>query len=229
MARARSTEALFQLFKSENVVDLARIEKVLGGVSAMTAFRYLKQMPYRRSYNYNGRYYCLHEPSRYDRCGLWSWGDIHFSVEGSLRKTVRRLVYEFDRGATQRELQAHLRVRVHDTLLALIHDGEVERERLAQVYVYLHIDPAIRHAQLQRRQAVIAAQKMATVKGEVEVSDQVVIHVLLTLLHHRAAKSVDVVRYLRGHSPPITMGQVCVVFDRYDLDNIDKKGGATNF
>ena len=58
MARARSIEVLFELFKAEKVVDLPRIEKVLGGVSAMTAFRYLKQVPYRRSYNYNGRYYC---------------------------------------------------------------------------------------------------------------------------------------------------------------------------
>ena len=228
MPRARSIEVLFELFKSEKVVDLPRIEKVLGGVSAMTAFRYLKQVPYRRSYNYNGRYYCLHEPSRYDRLGLWSWGDIHFSVDGSLRKTVRRLVYEFDRGATQRELQQHLTVRVHDTLLALIHDGEVERERLAQVYVYLHIDPVIRNTQLQRRQAEIEAQKMASVESEVEISDEVVIRVLLTLLHHRAAKAADVVRYLRGHSPPITMVQVRVVFDRYDLDNIDEKGGTMN-
>ena len=149
-------------------------------------------------------------------------------MDGSLRKTVRRLVYEFDRGATQRELQQHLTVRVHDTLLALIHDGEVERERLAQVYVYLHIDPVIRNTQLQRRQAEIEAQKMASVESEVEISDEVVIRVLLTLLHHRAAKAADVVRYLRGHSPPITMVQVRVVFDRYDLDNIDEKGGTMN-
>jgi hypothetical protein len=51
---------------------------------------------------------------------------------------------------------------------------------------------------------------------------------LLTLLHHRAAMVADVVRYLRGHSPPITMVQVRIVFDRYDLDNLDEKGGATN-
>ena len=92
MAKKRSPELLRQLLVSETVVDLPRIESALGEVSTVTAFRYLRQVPYRRSYNHNGRYYCLHEPSRYDRFGLWSWNDIHFSVDGSLGKTVRRLV-----------------------------------------------------------------------------------------------------------------------------------------
>jgi hypothetical protein len=56
MARARSAETLIDLLASETVVDLRRIQEALGGVSSMTAFRYLKQIPYRRSYNHNGRY-----------------------------------------------------------------------------------------------------------------------------------------------------------------------------
>jgi hypothetical protein len=70
MAQPRSAETLLDLFASETVVDLPRIQEALGGASSMTAFRYLRQIPYRRSYNHNGRYYCLHEPSRYDRLGL---------------------------------------------------------------------------------------------------------------------------------------------------------------
>jgi hypothetical protein len=65
--------------------------------------------------------------------------------------------------------------------------------------------------------------------GEIEVSDQVVIQVLLTLLHHPASTAADVVRYLRGHSPPITAMQVRIVFARYELDSIGKKGGALNY
>ncbi len=126
----------------------------------MTAFRYLRQVPYRRSYNHNGRYYCLHEPSCYDRFGLWSWHSIHFSVDGSLGETVRRLVYEMEAGATHRELQERLRVRVHNALLTLLRQGEVNRERIAQVYAYLHPDPVIRGEQIGRRQALIAALRM---------------------------------------------------------------------
>ncbi len=226
MAKKRSPERLRQLLIAETVVDLPRIEAALGGVSPMTAFRYLKQVPYRRSYNHNGRYYCLHEPSRYDRFGLWSRNSIHFSVDGSLGKTVRRLVYEMAAGATHQELQERLRVRVHNTLLTLLRQGEVNRERIAQVYVYLNPDPVIRGEQIGRRQALIAAAE--TVVVEMEVDDRIIIQVLLVLLRHPGSKAADVVRYLRGHSPPITMAQVRIVFARYELDRIDKKGGASN-
>lgn len=228
MAHTRSPDTLLRLFKSETVVDLPRIEKALGGVSTMTAFRYLKQVPYRRSYNHNGRYYCFHEPSRYDRLGLWTWRDVHFSRDGSLRKTVCRLVRELQAGATQRELQERLKVRVHNTLLDLLRNGEVARERLVQVYVYLHIDPKLREAQIQHRQGLLDAQDIAMAEDKVEVDDPVVIQVLLTLLRHPGAKVADVVRYLRGHCPPITLAQVVLVFDRYELDHIGKKGGASN-
>jgi hypothetical protein len=225
MTQPRSAETLRDLFASETVVDLPRIQAALGGASSMTAFRYLRQIPYRRSYNHNGRYYCLHEPSRYDRLGLWSMGDVHFSVDGSLGKTVRRLVYEMEAGATHRELQERLRVRVHNTLLTLLRRGEIERERLAQLYVYLHRDAAIREEQIQRRGALLDAAE--TVRSETVVPDEVVIQVLLTLLYHPGAKAAEVVRHLRGHSPPVTMEQVEAVFARYDLASIGKKGGSS--
>ena len=225
MAQSRSAETLRDLFASETVVDLPRIQAALGGASSMTAFRYLRQIPYRRSYNHNGRYYCLHEPSRCDRLGLWSVGDVHFSVDGSLAKTVRRLVHEMEAGATHRELQERVRVRVHNTLLTLLRRGEIERERLAQLYVYLHPDADIREEQIQRRGALLDAGK--TVRIETAVPDEIVIQVLLTLLHHPGAKAAEVVRYLRGHSPPVAMEQVEAVFARYDLASIGKKGGSS--
>ncbi len=223
MTRERSVERLRNLFAAETVVDFPRIRTALGDASAMTAFRYLRQLPYRRSYNHNGRYYCLYEPSRHDRLGLWSVGDIHFSVDGSLGQTVRRLVCETPAGATHRELQERLGVRVHNTLLTLLRRGEVDRECLVRRYVYLHIDAEVRTEQIQRRQALIGAGERVAV--EADVADEIVIRVLLTLLHHPEAKAAQVVRYLQGHSPPIPMEQVDAVFARYDLESIGKKGG----
>lgn len=227
MAKKRSPELLRQLLVSEAVVDLSRIKSALGGVSAITAFRYLRQVPYRRSYNHNGRYYCLHEPSRYDRFGLWSCNDIHFSANGSLGETVRRLVYETGAGLTHRELQERLRVRVHNTLLALFRQGEIERERITQFYVYLHRDPVIRKEQIGRRQALFDTEEIASVK--LQVDDRLIIQILLVLLRHPGAKAAEAVRYLRGHSPPITMAEVRIVFTHYELDNLGKKGGTTNY
>jgi len=225
MAHARSAETLLELFALETVVDLPRIQGALGDVSSMTAFRYLRQIPYRRSYNHNGRYYGLHEPARYDRLGLWSVGDVHFSVDGSLAETVRRLVYEMEAGATHRELQERLRVRVHNTLLTLLRGGEIERERLAHLYVYLHRDAAIRKLQIQRRETLLNARE--TARLGTDIPDEIIIQVLLTLLHHPGAKAAEVVRYLRGHSPPISLAQVDAIFARYDLESIGKKGGSS--
>jgi hypothetical protein len=223
MIPKRSVETLRNLFVSESVVDLPRIRSALDDASAMTAYRYLKQLPYRRSYNNNGRYYCLYEPERHDRFGLWSVGNIHFSVDSSLGHTVQRLVNEAQTGATHRELQDRLRVRVHNTLLTLLRQGEIERERLGALYVYLHRDADVRHKQMQRRQALISVQDA---QRQVLLTDAAIIAVLLTLLHHPEAKAADVVRYLQGHSPPIPMVQVAAVFARYDLASIGKKGGA---
>ena len=140
-------------------------------------------------------------------------------------EAVRRLVHEMGAGATHRELQERVRARVHNTLLTLLRRGEIERERLAQLYVYLHRDAAIREEQIQRRGALLDAAE--TVRSETVVPDEVVIQVLLTLLYHPGAKAAEVVRHLRGHSPPVTMEQVEAVFARYDLASIGKKGGSS--
>ena len=213
---------MLDLFAAKKVVDLPTIRSALGDVSHMTAFRHLRRVPYRRSYNQNGRYYALHDPARYDRFGLWTWRDVHFSLDGSLRKTVCRLVHEAEAGATHRELQDRLAVRVHNTLLDLLGHGEVDRERLAEVYVYLHTDAAVRQEQIRRRQEWITAQQAAVTDND--VNDAVVIQVLLTLVRHPGVKPADVVRHLHGLAPPVTFPQVQAVFTRYDLG---KKGGPS--
>jgi len=219
----RSSLILLELLQSRPVVVLGDIQAVLEGASRATAFRYLREVPYRRSYNYNGRYYTLHDPARYDRLGLFSHGDIHFSRDGTLGATVRRLVYEAEAGHTQRELQQLLRVRVQATLLDAVRKGEISRERLVEVYVYLHVDAAVRREQVQRRRERIEAASGPD-DELLEVSDAVVIEVLLTLIRHPGSRLDDVVRRLRGRSPPISRQQVEAVFTRYDLG---EKGGAS--
>jgi hypothetical protein len=219
-----SLEAITKLFESKKVIDLAVIQSALGGVSAMTVFRYLQKIPYRRSYNYNGRYYTKHEPSQYDRYGLWSHGDIHFSQDGSLVKTVKRLVYEAEAGATHQELNEILRVRVHNTLYGLFSKCEIKREKILYFYIYLHNDPAKREIQIKNRNQQIISQKAAAAEGK--ISERIVIQILLILIHHPGAKAADIVRYLYGQSPPISMKQVNEVFIRYELDKIGEKRGS---
>lgn len=227
MVTKRSPDNLLKLFESNKIVEFKDIQNALGNASRATCFRYLQQVPYHRSYNYNGRYYTRKDPTCYDRFGLFSHEDVFFSQDNTLGECIRRLVWESEAGWTQRELQDVLRVRVQVVLLNMFHQGKVDREKAHGFYVYLHTDPAMRGAQLTGRQAR-AFFEAPTKEGQLEIADPVIIQVLLTLLHHPGAKAADVVRYLRGHSPPITMAEVRIVFARYELDTIGKKGGASN-
>lgn len=221
MAR-RSAQVLLDLLKTKPIVEFQDILAALDGASSSTAFRYLQQVPYRSSYNHNGRYYTLHEPSRYDRFGLLVHRDIYFSRDGTLKPTVRRLIQQSEAGFTQRELQELLRVRVQIFLQALLEDREIQRERLEGIYHYLHPEPEMGQAQLRRRIERIAAAK----ESKVEVDDTTVIRVLLVLIRYPGSKLDQVVRRLRGYSPPIVLKQVDAVFARYA---IGKKGGPTIF
>ena len=223
----RSPEKLLQLFASNEVVEFKDIQRALDNASRATCFRYLQQVPYHRSYNYNGRYYTRQDPTRYDRFGLFASGAILFSRDPTLGETIRRLVCESQAGWTQRELQEVLRVRVQVVLLTSFHQSKVDREKVHGFYVYVHPDPAVRGAQLNRRRER-ASLEMPVKADEAKLGDAVIIQVLLTLLHHPGAKVAEVVRYLRGHSPPITLAEVRIVFARYELDRIGKKGGASN-
>jgi hypothetical protein len=149
--KPRSAQKLMQVFTEKKVVDLPCIQTALGDVSVQTTFRYLKLVPYRRSYNHNGRYYALYDASRFDRLGLWSFDGIYFSVDGSLLHTVRRLVHEAPAGATHRELQQQLQLRVHNTLLDLWRKAQISRESVSGFYVYLHPEDTVRQAQMTRR------------------------------------------------------------------------------
>jgi hypothetical protein len=56
----------------------------------------------------------------------------------------------------------------------------------------------------------------------------VIIQVLLALIRHPGSEPAQVVRYLYGHSPPITLAQVVETFTHYGLEEVSKKGGTTD-
>ncbi len=220
----RSPDLILQLFERKGVVTLAEIQKVLNNASRPTTFRYLRQVPYLRSYNHNGRYYTHQDPTLFDRYGLYSLGETHFSRDGTLGKTVKRLIRESQAGLTHREMVDLLHVRVQVLLLEAVRQNQIRRVKVAHLYLYLHANSAIGERQLQKRQQQIASQQAGE---EDEVTSEVIIQVLLGLIRHPGSNPVEVVRLLRGHSPPITRVQVEAVYARFDLGAIGKKGGAT--
>lgn len=160
--------------------------------------------------------------TRYDKHGLFSYKGIHFSRDGNLVATISRLVFESSSGQAQRELQELLQIRVQTSLLAMVRKKQIVRSKVDGNFIYLHTDAAIRRTQLEKRREMLADQAFAC-----DVTDTIVIQVLLVLIRFPGSRIGDVARRLKGHSPPITMQHVQVVFDRYDLDDVGKKGGPS--
>ena len=212
------------LLASNSPVTLDQLQQALGPVSRRTTFRYLRQVRHLRSYNHNGRFYTDRDPARFDRFGLLSLGDVHFSRDGSLPATVRRLLDESEDGCTDRELRALLHVPVHPFLLAAVRQDRARRERLGGVYVYLRNGPD-GDRQLQARRARLAASGEADPAATLE--PELIIAVLLVLVRHPGSRPAEVARHLQGRSPPIGRAQVQTVFDRFELAGSGEKGGST--
>jgi len=223
-----SPSALQDILRGSSPVLLSQIQVALNNASRATAFRFLARVPYRRSYNYNGRYYAWIDSDRFDRFGLYSFDGVLFSLDGSLLRTVSRFVREAVAGYTQRELQDILKVRVRASLLQVCRQGHLARVKLEGVFVYFSQDKEVRDAQLAQRQQRIASTRTHKDTDIVApVEDNVVIRVLLELIQHPEARPADVVRHLRGHVPPITLEQVEAVFTRFQLG--EKKKGAHEY
>ena len=216
---SRSPDLLVPLLASGSPVTLEQLQEALGQVSRRTVFRHLGKVRHLRSYNHNGRFYTDRDPSRFDRFGLLSLGDVHFSRDRSLPATVQRLLAESDDGFTDKQLRAILHVPVHSFLLAAVRQGRARRERLGGVYVYL-CEGADGDRQLQARQRRLSPSPAAALEPEL------IIAVLLVLVRHPGSLPAAVARRLQGHSPPILLAQVQAVFERYDLAGAGEKGGS---
>lgn len=218
-----SARKLEKLFDSKPLIVFEDMQEALDSASRATVFRHLMKVRYCRSYNHNGMYYTKDDPTRYDKYGLFSYKGVHFSRDGNLSSTVARLVQGSSFGHTQRELQELLQVRVQSLLLPMVRNKQLARCKVAGHFIYLHSDSGVSMEQLKKRHELFK-QRTFEIK---EVTDAVVIQVLLILIRHPGSNIGDVARRLKGHSPPITIQHVRVVFDRYCLDNAGKKGGPS--
>jgi hypothetical protein len=177
--KAGSVKALQQLFKRFSVVDIKTLSKSLKTTSRMSIFRRLREIGYLSSYTNTGRYYTLSHIPQFDNYGLWFHEGIGFSRFGTLKETIVAIVEESAAGLTQLELSHILRVRVHNTLLNLVHGKRVGRELFDKVYLYVDADPDKAAAQVTKR---TEKQSAPFTPGD-SIPDATVIEVLLETIH----------------------------------------------
>lgn len=146
-------ELVERLLRRSQVLDLEALSNRTGRRSRRSLFRDLVGLGCLTSYTHAGRYYTLRDIPSFDAYGLWVFRDIGFSRVGTLRATVGALVESSAAGYDHRELESLLRVRVQNTLLSLAGEGQIRREGLRRLYVYVSADPSRADEQLNARRA----------------------------------------------------------------------------
>ena len=153
MVRARTrTDVLRSLLTKRKTATLDELKEAIGTSSTMTVFRKLKDLGYRTSYSHRGRFYALTETPQFDSKGLWFYRSVAFSEYGNLLHTAQQFVERAPAGLTAAELQALLHVDVKQSLLQLVRQRQLRRERMGSRFVYLAREKKQRTNQERQRQ-----------------------------------------------------------------------------
>lgn len=203
------------LLKRRKAVDIKALREALGGRSRRSVFRHLDHIGYMSSFTHAGRYYTLESIANFDEQGLWFYQDIGFSRSGTLKETTAVQVERTPEGRTHEELHNLLRVRVHNTLLGLVRDGRIARERFEDVYLYVSVDPDRAKGQIDKRRELIALiREVSRVPSEEEI-----VEVLVEAL--RAAPEIptpeEVANRLMARGVRLESHHVLQVFEAHHL------------
>lgn len=174
--------ALEKLFGRKPVALLEELCAALGTASRTSIFRILSAVGYRTSFSHAGRYYTLKDIPKFDPQGLWFYQRIGFSVHGTLRATLVRLIAQAPAGQTHEELQARLGLRVHDTLRSLVGSQSIGRQRYQDAYLYLSANPEKATAQLAKRREV--APRVVAPDSLPRLDPSTIIDILVQVLRH---------------------------------------------
>jgi hypothetical protein len=222
--RPAAAKALQKLFRRRLVADIDALFAVLETRSRMSVFRRLQEAGYRSSYTHSGRYYTLEAIPRFDERGLWLHQEVGFSRWGTLKATVVGWVEAAPVGFTHEELEGLLHLRVHNTLLGLVHEGKVGRTAFEGAYLYVSPDPARSADQRAKRTEVPKGRGAA-----LALAPATVIEVLVEALQAgrgRVSASLVAAR-LGARGVRVSTAQVEEVFGQYGVEPGKKTARAS--
>jgi hypothetical protein len=218
-----SKTALKNLFRRTPVAQIGALYRALQTHARSSVMRRLKSVGYFSSYTHAGSYYTLRDIPRFDRFGLWHYGNVGFCRAGTLKAAVKELVDKSDAGRTHQELQALLRVQAFNALRDQVIASRISRKALdKREGLYLSADASRATKQWARRQA--QKERTAALHGPLTavMTVEVLVEVLRSSRPRVLVTSEQVVRRLHHQGITVPLAHVQWVFDRYDLG---KKGG----
>ena len=160
-----SASQLRTLFRKRKVASMPELKQALGSPVDMTVFRKLRELSYRTSYSHGSRYYTLDEIVEFDEQGLWSHKGIWFSKHGTLLATLKHWITCSEAGYFASDLQDGLQVGVKESLLKLVQQAQVTREKIDGLYLYCSRVASARRSQLASRHARGAGAALSRRRG----------------------------------------------------------------
>lgn len=224
--KADSANAFKRLFRRFPVTDLETLSRTLDTTSRMSIFRRLRDFGYFSSYTHAGRFYTLAHIPRFDEYGLWIHQGIGFSRAGTLKATAINLIQKAPSGFTHTELNHLLRVKVHNTLLGLVREGHIRRERIEQAYLYISSDPDEANKQISERRMHLADSH----KGIDNLPVTTVIEVLIETIHSgKLSVAPELIsKRLAARGCSVSTKQVAQIFNQYGIDTLKKTAKSTS-
>lgn len=207
----QARDRLWKLLRRRRVVALRDLCEAVGTQSRMTVFRRLREVGYRTSFTHRGQYYTLAELPEFDEWGLWFHGDIGFSQSGTLKETAAVQVEQASDGRTHGELSSLLRVRVHNPLLDLVHEGRIGREHYRGQHLYVSANADRAAEQVRQRLEGNRILREPTVEETIEIPGEAL----------RGAAEIpsplDVVRALAARGVSVESHHVRCVYEAHEL------------
>jgi hypothetical protein len=229
------------VLKRKRIVTIDELMEVLKTDVRMTVFRALKDVPYQTSYSHGGRYYALKTVMRFDEHGLWSVQSVWFSRFGTLMATLEQSIEQSDRGYFSGELESLLHVGTKESLLRLLQQGRVSRERILRAYLYCSKDAVIRKRQIAMRAAQMGVVLQPLVAPS-EIADEVKAAIVLfsALLDERLRRlfaGIEALQFGRGaegwvadllgiHRQTVAKGRQQLLDGDVLVDRIRKRGAG---
>jgi hypothetical protein len=211
MVRPRKELHVVQIFRAPRILTLEQLCRKMRA-SRSTVLRRLHEHGYYSSYNHSGKFLTIDEVAEFDSRGLWYWNAARFSKYGSLKESVWQFVEDSEQGMTHEELATLLGVRAHNSLLELVEEEWIHRERLGPTFVYLSHQTSVRSKQVRRRQSLLTeGQKPRPTARQI-------IATLLELIKDPGAARQQIVLGCQRGGVSISRELVDAVFETYDLD-----------
>jgi len=232
---------LFSVLKRKRIATIDDLKEAIQTDVRMAVYRMLKEVSYQTSYSHGGQYYALKEMMRFDEHGLWSERSVWFSKFGTLMATLEQLIETSERGYFSDELEALLHVGTKESLLRLLQQGRVSRERIIRAYLYCSKDASIRNRQIAMRAAELGRVLQPLVAPD-EIPDEVKAAIVLfsALLDERLRRlfaGVEALQFGRGaeswiadllgiHRQTVAKGRQQLLDGDVLVDRIRRKGAG---